>query len=257
MSRFEEGASALVTGAAGGIGRAIARRLAAENVAMTLTDVDPAGLAAVATEVAELGGKVVTEPGDVTDAGFRKQIVARAVGEFGRLDTLVNNAGIMVGGTPESITEDSWDRIYGINARAPFFLVQEALPHLIETKGSIVNQSSVLGLLGMPSGASYVSSKAAVVGLTWALAADLAPHGVRVNVVCPGTIDTSMPWTYVNAALGSGREEEAEALLVARQLIKRLGTPDEVAAVVVFLASSDASFMTGAAVPVDGGWSAS
>lgn len=125
MSRFEEGASALVTGAAGGIGRAIARRLAAENVAMTLTDVDPAGLAAVATEVAELGGKVVTEPGDVTDAGFRKQIVARAVGEFGRLDTLVNNAGIMVGGTPESITEDSWDRIYGINARAPFFLVQE------------------------------------------------------------------------------------------------------------------------------------
>ncbi|MCK8671558.1 SDR family oxidoreductase [Rhodococcus sp. HM1] len=257
MSRFEEGASALVTGAAGGIGRAIARRLAAENVSMTLTDVDPEGLLDVAREVTHLGGKVVAEVGDITDAAFRARLVERSIQEFGRLDALINNAGIMVSGTPDSITEEAWDRIYGINARAPFFLVQEALPHLIATKGAIVNQSSVLGLVGMVSGASYVSSKAAVVGLTWALAADLAPHGVRVNAVCPGTIDTPMPWTYAEAALGPGHEKEAEEVFVARQLIKRMGTPDEVAAVVVFLASSDASFMTGAAVPVDGGWSAS
>ena len=255
MSRFKEGAVALVTGAGGGIGQAIVQRLVAEGVSVVLTDCDADALKTLADRL-PAGHDALVLAGDVVDADFRKELVTGTVDAFGRLDVLINNAGIMSGGTPESISTEDWDRVHGINAKAPFFLAQEAIPHLAAARGAIVNQSSVLGLRATPALSPYTASKAAVVGMTMALAVDLAEKGVRVNALCPGTIDTPMPWSFAAPVLGSDQNDAARDILASRQLIKRLGTPDEVAAAAVFLASDDASFITGVALPVDGGWSA-
>jgi len=255
MYRFTEGATALLTGAAGGIGRAIVKRLLAEGVKITITDRDSEALARVVKE-AEGQGVVHAVPGNLLDAGFRKSLVAASVERFGRLDVLINNAGIMSGGLPDQITDEKWNQVNDINVKAPFFVAQEAIPHLIATQGAIVNQSSILGIRAYHALAAYTASKAAVVGMTIALAVDLAESGVRVNALCPGSIDTPMPWSYATSVLGPGKDDEARAAFTARHLIKRLGTPDEVAAAAVFLASQDASFITGVALPVDGGWSA-
>lgn len=254
MSRFAEGSVALVTGAAGGIGRAIVRRLVSEGVAVAITDRDGEALKAAAAELPE-DSRLFEIAGDVTDAGFRSDLVAGAVESLGRLDVLINNAGIMAGGMPEAITDDAWDRVHGINSKAPFFLVQETIPHLSKSGGAIVNQSSVLGIRAGNALTAYTASKAAVIGMTIGLAVDLAPAGVRVNALCPGSIDTPMPRTYAASVLGDGKEAEAYEIFIAKHLLKRLGTPDEVAAAAVFLASHDASFITGVALPVDGGWS--
>jgi NAD(P)-dependent dehydrogenase (short-subunit alcohol dehydrogenase family) len=255
MSRFKEGAVALVTGAGGGIGQAIVKRLVTEGVSVVVTDCDADALKSLAGQL-PAGHDVLVLAGDVVDADFHKELVADAVAAFGRLDVLINNAGIMSGGAPEAISTADWDRVHGINAKAPFFLTQEAIPHLAAARGAIVNQSSILGLRANYALAAYTASKAAVVGMTRALAVDLADKGVRVNALCPGTIDTPMPWTFAASVFGPDQTDAARDILASRQLIKRLGTPDEVAAAAVFLASDDASFITGVALPVDGGWSA-
>jgi NAD(P)-dependent dehydrogenase (short-subunit alcohol dehydrogenase family) len=254
MSRFKEGATALVTGAAGGIGQAVVQRLVAEGVSVCATDLDADALKNLADRLPS--GAHVVVAGDVVDPDFRVEVVSAAVDAFGRLDVLINNAGVMSGGAPTDITEAEWDRVFAINATAPFFLSQEAIPHLAATCGAIVNQSSILGLRASPTLSPYTASKAAVIGLTIALAVDLADKGVRVNALCPGTIDTAMPWSYAASVLGPDNVEQARDVFSARQLMKRLGTVDEVAAAAVFLASDDASFITGVALPVDGGWSA-
>src|SRR5882757_4348777 len=255
MSRFKEGAVALVTGAAGGIGQAIVLRLVAEDVSVAAADCDTDALKSLADRL-PTGHRLRVVVGDVVDADFRKDLVADTVAAFGRLDVLVNNAGIMSGGAPESISTEEWDRVHGINAKAPFFLAQEAIPHLAAARGAVVNQSSILGLRANLGLAAYTASKAAVVGMTRALAVDLADVGVRVNALCPGTIDTPMPWSFAASVFGPDHNDAVRDMLASRQLIKRLGTPDEVAAAAVFLASDDASFITGVALPVDGGWSA-
>jgi meso-butanediol dehydrogenase/(S,S)-butanediol dehydrogenase/diacetyl reductase len=255
MSRFKEGAAALVTGAAGGIGQAIVQRLVAEGVSVCVTDLDSDTLKSLADRLPS-GHRVVVVGGDVVDPDFRKELVSATVEAFGRLDVLINNAGVMSGGAPTDISKAEWDRVLEINATAPFFLSQEAIPHLAATRGAIVNQSSILGLRASPTLSPYTASKAAVIGLTIALAVDLAEMGVRVNALCPGTIDTAMPWSYAASVLGPDNVEQARDVFSARQLMKRLGTADEVAAAAVFLASDDASFITGVALPVDGGWSA-
>jgi NAD(P)-dependent dehydrogenase (short-subunit alcohol dehydrogenase family) len=255
MPRFKEGTVALVTGAGGGIGQAIVQRLVAEGVCVAVTDRDTDALASLVDRLP--GGRSLhAVVGDVVDDDFRKDLVAGTVAAFGRLDVLVNNAGVMSGGEPTTISTQEWDRVFAINATAPFFLAQEAIPHLAAARGAIVNQSSILGLRGTAALSPYTASKAAVLGITMALAADLAEKGVRVNALCPGTIDTPMPWSYAASVLGPDNVELARDAFAARQLIKRLGTPDEVAAAAVFLASDDASFITGVALPVDGGWSA-
>jgi len=255
MRRFKEGAVALVTGAGGGIGQAIVQRLVAEGLSVAVTDCDTNALRSLVDRL-PANSNVLAVIGDVVEPDFRKELIGDTVEAFGRLDVLVNNAGIMSGGGPDTISSEDWDRVHGINAKAPFFLVQEAIPHLAAARGAIVNQSSILGLRANHGLAAYTASKAAVVGMTLALAVDLAAKGVRVNALCPGTIDTPMPWSFVASVLGSDQDDVAREALVARQLLKRLGTPDEVAAAAVFLASDDASFITGVALPVDGGWSA-
>ena len=254
--RFETDATVLVTGAGGGIGRAVVARFAQEGLRIAGTDRDRDSLAETAELAREVGAEFLDVVGDITDKSFRPALVKQVVDKYGQLDVLVNNAGMMSSGDPAQITEEAWDEIYGLNVKAPFFLTQSALPYLKERQGAVVNLSSVLGLIGVQGGSAYSSSKAAIVGMTWALSIDLAPEGVRVNAVCPGTIDTRMPWAYIEGALPPERHAEAADIFVARQLMKRMGKPSEVASLIMFLASSEASFMTGTIVPVDGGWSA-
>jgi 2-keto-3-deoxy-L-fuconate dehydrogenase len=257
MSGFDPKATAILTGAGGGIGRATAVLFAQEGVNLVLSDRNADALEETAKAVSEAGGQAVTLAGDVNDADHRSDIVAAAIKQFGRIDALVNNAGMMAGGLPEDIDAAQWDACFDVNVRSQFFLTQEALSLLeADGGGSVVNISSVLGLLGVRNGAPYGASKAAVVGLTQSLALDLGERGVRVNAVCPGTIDTQMPREYMAKNLTPEQQKQGDAAVLGRHIIQRMGRPEEVAEAIVFLASSRSSFITGVALPVDGGWAA-
>jgi len=248
MSRFKEGAVALVTGAGGGIGQAIVQRLVAEGVSVVVTDCDADALKSLADRL-PTGHRLRVVVGDVVDRDFRKELVTGTVEAFGRLDVLINNAGIMSGGTPESISTQDWDRAHGINAKAPFFLAQEAIPHLAAARGAIVNQSSILGLRATHGLAAYTASKAAVVGLTMALAVDLAEKGVRVNALCPG-------WTATDLNRNLWEDGTAGPATVATVPMQRWGRAEEMTGPAVFLASDASSYMTGQVLIVDGGQTA-
>lgn len=255
MSGRLTGKIALITGAAGGIGQATATRFGAEGAALVLGDRDDAGLKDVVAALTAQGVDAVGLPGDVTDSAYRAALVELAVSRGG-LDVLFNNAGIMVAGPIDQLDEAQWDSVVGVNAKSQVFLIQAALPALrARGGGAIVNTSSIGGVLGFGSMVAYSASKAAVAGITRTLAVELAPENIRVNAVVPGAIDTAMPRSFL-ANFPEEAHEEIKKTFVARQLIKRLGTAEEVASAVAFLASADASFLTGHILPVDGGWAA-
>jgi meso-butanediol dehydrogenase / (S,S)-butanediol dehydrogenase / diacetyl reductase len=253
MARFAA-KSVVVTGAAGGLGRATALRLAREEASLVLTDVDPAGLHAVENDVRLLGARVVSLPGDATDPALHARLVDLAVSSFGAIDVLCNVAGLLGPGTIEGLDRAAFDRVMHVNCLAQMLAIQHAAPHLRKSKGAIVNVSSVGALVGLPLMSLYCASKAAVVGMTRAVAAELAPN-VRCNALCPGGIDTPMSRSLLDSVPPQQREPLL-AKLTGRQLIARFASPDEIAAAVAFLASPDNSFMTGAIVSADGGHTA-
>lgn len=255
MSARLAGKIALITGAAGGIGRATATRFGAEGATLVLGDLDGGALKDTVEALTAAGVTAVGLAGDVTDSAYRAELVQLAVNADG-LDVLFNNAGIMAAGPIDGLEEAQWDAVLGVNAKSQAFLIAQALPALrARGGGAIVNTSSIGGVLGFGSMVAYSASKAAVVGITRTLAVDLAPDNIRVNAVVPGAIDTAMPRSFLSAFPESEHEVIKESF-VARHLIKRLGQPEEVAAAVTFLASEDASFITGHILPVDGGWAA-
>jgi 3alpha(or 20beta)-hydroxysteroid dehydrogenase len=245
--------AALVTGAATGVGLATARRLAAEGARLALTDVRAEPLAAVAEKLRADGTEVVTVAGDIVDAGVSRELVSRAEEEFGRVDVLVNNVGTLVLGSLEEATRADFDKLMHVNCYSHLLAMQAAVPGMRRAGGgAIVNVASVGALVALPNVSAYCPSKSAVVGLTRSAAAEFAPD-IRCNAVCPGGVDTEMARGHLDSFED---KEAAQRKLTGRQMLPRYARPEEIAAVIAFLVSDDASFVTGAVVAADAGHSA-
>ena len=251
--RFEPerfaGKVALVTGAGSGIGRASAERFALEGAEVAIVDVTGAEAAAEAIERA--GGSALAIEADVADPGAVAAMATRAVDCFGRVDVLVNNAGILDDYLPAADTPDEvWDRVLGVNLKGVFHTARALIPQMLENGGgAIVNVASTAALVGGNGGAAYTTSKHAIVGFTRQLCFDYASSGIRANTVCPGAVETGM--TKEIFAAGDAAVMEA----VRSAPIGRWAQPEELAGVIAFLASDDAAFVQGATYVVDGGFS--
>jgi NAD(P)-dependent dehydrogenase (short-subunit alcohol dehydrogenase family) len=247
-----DGRVALITGGASGIGAAAARLFAAEGAAVAVLDRDGAGAARLVESLG--GGPALALAADVTDRAAVEEATNRAAATFGRLDVVYNNAGVPAGfGPVADLALADWNLSLAVNVTGTLFCTQAALGHLRAAGGgSIVNQSSVAALVGIPGLAAYSAAKGAVVALTRTLAAELAPEGIRVNAICAGTVDTPMARPLL-AARGRGDPELGARLTAERYPIGRIGTPDEIARAALFLASEESSFVTGAILPADGG----
>lgn len=245
-----EGKRALVTGATSGIGRATARLFAQGGARVTATGRDARALDVLARELRDEPGRLTTVPGDVTDAAFRARLVATSVDAFGGLDILVHAAGIIGSGNWETTSLEDWDTMMDVNLRAVFALTKLAIPHLLETRGSIVNVSSVTGTRAFPGVLAYCVSKAGIDQLTRCLALELAPQGVRVNAVNPGVVRT-------NLHRRGGWDEERYARFLEHSKsthpMGRVGSPEEIADAIAFLASDRSGWITGETIAVDGG----
>lgn len=239
---------ALVTGAASGIGRATALRLLRDGFRVLAVDRNEGGLAELA---AEAGDGIEPAALDLGLLDGLEQRVVDLVGEHGAPSVLVNAAGIPLVGSVLDGEVGDWQRVLDVNLTAPMVLCRAVVPAMIERgSGSIVNIASVAAFRGYRQRAAYCASKAGIVGLTRSLAADFAGDGIRVNAICPGAVDTG----YTQAVLSVADDPEAtRAFMTARQLIGRMGTPEEIAGLVSYLVGPDGTFMHGAAVVIDGG----
>lgn len=234
------GRRALVTGAGSGIGLSIVTKLLRRGAEVIAFDLDPSAVPSDAIRVAV----------DLSDVAAVHHAVV-SVAEAGPIDTLFNNAGI--GSTKNLVdcTVEEWDRVFDVNVRGAFLMCKLLLPSMLERRhGVIVNTASVAGMIGLPDRAAYCASKGAVIALTKQIAVQWASHGIRCNSVCPGTVDS--PW--VGRLMAEAEDPEARrAQLIGRQPLGRLGTPDEIAAAAIYLASDAAAFITGTDLVIDGG----
>lgn len=248
----------LVTGASGGVGSATAKKFLAEGCRVLLTDVDEQGLAEKVSGLAEhYGAAAQGVAGDITNPDDCARLVAAAVERFGRLDALINCAGVIVRGDPAEMTERDWDFCVDVNLKGTFFMCSKALPELKKAGGNIVSVASDAGIHGIVDHAVYCASKFGVVGMTKSIALELAPEGVRVNCVCPSDIMTPMLMHEAETSGKDPQEHLAENLATYPQGARaRYIEPAEVANVIWFVASDNAAMMTGAAVPMDFGTSA-
>ncbi len=244
------GKAVLVTGAASGIGRSTATRLAAEGASVWCADINAAGVAETAEAISATGATARSSAVDVTDPAACQALVDAVVGEFGALDVLANIAGI--GGMAHFADEtpERFLRIFQVNAAGPFHLSQAALPHLIERKGNILNLASTAGIIGQAYVAAYCASKHALVGLTRAMAIELGRQGVRVNAVCPGGVNTNIMNDFVPP-------EGASMSLVSRAfLVREMQEPESVAAMIAYVCSDEAYYVNGSILSIDGGTTA-
>jgi len=246
-----ENKNAIVTGGAGGIGRATALAFAAEGAKVAVVDLRADAAEAVVEEIRAAGGTAVAIAADVSNEDDIQRIIATTVEEFGGVNVVFNNAGIIRRTTAVETTAEEWDRVFGVNVKSIFLMAKHVVPIMAANGGgSIVNTGSGWGLKGGGQAISYCASKGAVVNMTRALAIDHGPQGIRVNSVNPGDVNTGM-------LLEEARQlsQDANAFLAesADRPLGRMGQPSEIAAAVVWLASDEASYVTGAALVVDGG----
>ena len=244
MQRFDNKV-ALVTGAASGIGRATAIRLASEGAAVFLADINQDGLAETVAAL-PAGSNSVSFELNVTDSAACTAAVDACVSTMGKLDILCNIAGIAICDNLTNITDEQWHRAVGINLDGVFFMCRAALPHLLQSKGNIVNMSSSAGLVGQAYNSAYCATKAGVLMFSKSLAIEYGKQGVRVNAVCPGFVKTPLSANF-------NMPEDVDMDLMAKLMPLSEGAePDEVAASVAYLASDEARFVTGIALPIDG-----
>jgi NAD(P)-dependent dehydrogenase (short-subunit alcohol dehydrogenase family) len=245
---------AIITGAASGIGRGAAELFAEHGARMVLVDRDEPGLARLVAALAERGAQALPFAGDVSAAETAAGAVALALERFGRLDVLFNNAGIMPHGDMAELDEATWERVMAVNVKSMYLLTRAALPHMLDQgRGSIVNTSSVMATLTEPGYEAYTTSKSAVLGFTRAVAVSYAERGVRCNAICPGWVDTPL---NMQLAADMGGTDRLTPLIKAQQPLGRMATTREVAFAALFLASDEASAVTGSALYVDGAASA-
>ena len=243
------GKVALITGAGSGIGRAAARLFTQAGARVGITDRNREAL----DETAALlpADAAVSVPGDIVDPATIDELTAAAVARFGPVDVLFNNVGVLILKSLMDTTPADFDQLMHVNCLSYLIAMQRVVPEM-RSGGSVINVSSVGGLVALPNVSAYCPSKSAVIGLTRAAAAEFAPD-VRVNVICPGGVSTPMSDAHLESFAD---KEAATRLLTGRQLIKRYARPEEIANVALFLASDQASFMTGAVVPVEAGHTA-
>ena len=250
------GRAALITGAGSGIGRATAELFAGEGAAVAILDRDEEAAEAAAAAISTTGAEAHPVVGDVSASDEIARAVARAARLLGRIDIVYNNAGVGSTGSVADATEEDWDRCFAVNVKGTYLTSRAAIPHLEAAGGgSIINQASVAALVGIQGFAAYCAAKGAVVSLTRAMAIDLAPIGIRVNALCPGTVYTPLMEPLMRQR-GGGSIERGLEITAAKYPIGRLGTPMEIANAALFLASEDAAFVTGAIFTVDGGMTA-
>ena len=255
MAGRVQGKVALITGGASGLGAESARRLAREGATIVLTDMAADPGQAVADEITAEGNTAIFMAQNVTDEARWDEVVRSTLARFSRLDILVNSAGIASGGGPLlEVTYDAWKTMINVNLDGTFLGMKAVAPAMVEAgRGSIINLSSILGKVGLAGAPAYCASKGGVLMLTKATALELAPMGVRVNSVHPGFIETPM---VVDAIQRSENGNEMRDGIISRHAMGRLGIAREIADGIVFLASDESSFMTGAELVIDGGYTA-
>ena len=250
QTRRFEGKAVLITGAGSGIGKATAMRFGAEGARVLCADVNEAGAEATAAAIREAGGDAFARRCDVSDPEAAKATVAAAVERFGGLYAIANVAGIGGFKRAGELTFEQWNRFIAVNLTGTWLMCQAALPHILASKGAIVNVGSVAGIKSHPWSAAYCASKGGVVLLTKALAVEFGRKGVRINVLCPGGIETPLISQF------SLPEGASQAALMRITPLGRMGLPEEVAATIAFLASEDATYINGSTIVVDGGMTA-
>jgi NAD(P)-dependent dehydrogenase (short-subunit alcohol dehydrogenase family) len=245
---------AIVTGAASGIGRATALRLARDGYEIAMMDLDAAGLAETHTQIKQAGGQAHAFPVDVRDPLSVGSVTRKVAVSVGPPQVLVNVAGIGVAATVLETSDEDWNRVLSVNLTGPFLTIRATLPLMLDRgSGVVVNIASVAGQVGLARRAAYCASKAGLVGLTRAVAVDHAGEGIRCVAICPGTVETE----WIAKIIADAPDPvAARHAMTERQLDGRMGSPDEVAAMVAFIASPDGRFINGAALVLDGGLTA-
>ncbi len=247
------GKAVVITGAAAGIGRAASLLFAREGAAVAAVDCDLARNAELVEEIRSQGGDAEALTADVSSPQDVEQVVHQAVARWERIDILFNNAGIVSGGKVHMLREEEWDRAFAINVKSMFLFSRAIVPLFLQQGGGVIlNTASATALRVAPDRALYNATKSAVLSLTKSMALDYAGENIRVNCLCPGTIDTPSLQARLSA---KGNAEELRKQFIARQPLRRLGTAEEIAQAALYLVSEDASFVTGSAFQIDGGMS--
>jgi 2-keto-3-deoxy-L-fuconate dehydrogenase len=248
-----EGKVSIITGAGAGIGRSSSLLFAREGSRVVCADLDPTTGEETARLTREAGGGAIFVRADAADEESVRALVEQTTAKYGRLDVFYANAGVVPGGTVLECEVADWDRTMAINARSVMLACKYAVPAMKASGGgSIVCTSSVAGLVGVKNRAAYSASKMAVVGLVKSVAIDFVAEGIRINAICPGTVDTPSLEARLRAM---GDYESARAQFIARQPMGRLGQADEIAALALYLACDESRYMTGTIIPIDGGLS--
>lgn len=246
---------AVITGAASGIGKAAALRFSEEGAKIVIADINEENLKALASAIMNNGGPVIYQKTNVADEQSVKALIDLALDTYSQIDILVNNAGIvgdMAG--PDQQDANVWRQVFDVNVMGAVFATKHVARHMMErNQGAIINTASVAGIRSGAGGNAYSASKAALINYTMTTACDLGAHHIRVNAVCPGLIETGMTQPVFDYARSSGKGDK----LGSRCELRRYGRSEEIASVILFLASEDASYITGQAIPVDGGNTAS